>query len=73
MSYVSAPQTVLPPHLVESRGGVNLCSACLQAFDADSKPSISVAFKNHVLDVHRPKEDAAARSLKQIKPVEDVG
>jgi hypothetical protein len=46
---------VLPPYLVEARG-VKRCSHCQHPFDADSKPSLSAAFKKHVLDLHRAKQ-----------------
>ena len=60
---VLSPHKLLPPHLVEL-GGVKRCSHCQQRFDADSKPSISTAFKKHVLDIHRAKEEAAQDSAK---------
>ena len=43
---------VLPPHLIESKG-VKRCSVCMHPFDADSKPSLSAVFKEHVMEVHR--------------------
>ena len=42
----------LPPHLIVSRG-VKRCSDCNQAFPVDSKPSLSTAFKKHILETHR--------------------
>jgi hypothetical protein len=43
---------VLPPYLIESNG-TKRCSKCSTAFNADSKPSVSAAFKEHVIEVHR--------------------
>ena len=43
-------KTQLPPHLVEL-----CCSVCKLPFDANAKPSLSAAFKLHVLSVHRTK------------------
>ena len=54
---------VLPAHLIESRG-LNRCSLCAISFDASSKPSISAAFKKHVLEVHRAKEGVAQNGAK---------
>jgi hypothetical protein len=60
------PPGGLPPYLVESRG-VKRCSRCQHPFDADSKPSLSTAFKRHVLEVHRAKE-AAGQNGAKTKP-----
>lgn len=43
----------LPPHLAE-RNESKCCSACGQQFSIDSEPTLSVAFRRHVLEVHRP-------------------
>jgi hypothetical protein len=57
------PRKPLPPNLIEAHG-VKRCSVCLQTFDADSKPSISVAFEKHVLEVHRDREGLERRPAK---------
>ena len=56
---------VLSPHLIESKG-VKRCSVCKHPFDADSRPSLSAAFKRHVIEVHKsamPRE--AVKSAKR--------
>ena len=53
----------LPPHLIDSRD-VKRCSVCLLPFDANSKPSISAAFKKHIHEVHRAKEGVAQNGTK---------
>ena len=63
MYTVPVPPTVLPPYLTASHGS-KCCSLCHQSFPADSKPSISTAFKQHVLEVHRAKQEAGQDSAK---------
>jgi hypothetical protein len=41
------------PHLV-SYGLLNRCSACGHTFPADVKPSMSVAFADHLAKAHQP-------------------
>ena len=48
------PKKQLPPHLIEI-DGKKCCSACKRPFDMDSKPSLSAAFKTHVLSEHSAK------------------
>jgi hypothetical protein len=42
----------MPAHLIEL-GGVKRCSVCKLAFNANSKPSLSRAFRKHVTDAHK--------------------
>ena len=42
-----------PPHLIK-RNGEKCCSVCKKVFTADSKPSVSKAFVEHVRNEHRP-------------------
>jgi hypothetical protein len=60
---VPPPHNGLPPYLITSRG-VKRCSVCQQPFEADSKPSMSAAFKKHVLNVHRAKEGLGQNGAK---------
>jgi hypothetical protein len=65
-------KTFLPPHLIDVRG-VSCCSVCRHAFDTNSKLSIGVAFRMHILDVHTAKAPSKrSRGLKQIEPTENV-
>jgi hypothetical protein len=43
----------LPPHLTE-RGGVKICSECKKVFPIESVPTLSQAFRTHVLTAHLP-------------------
>jgi len=51
---VSLP--VLPPHLIE-QNGKKVCSACRQEIHKASQPSLSQAFRTHVIEKHKPKDD----------------
>jgi hypothetical protein len=41
----------LPPHLIESNGQ-QVCSLCKEPFGSDVQPSLSFAFRKHVIGVH---------------------
>jgi len=43
----------LPPHLFAD-GDLKRCSVCGHPFDPDVKPSMSVAFSDHLSKAHRP-------------------
>jgi hypothetical protein len=48
-----AEKTAREPHLFAD-GDLKCCSACGHPFDPDVKPSMSVAFADHVLKAHKP-------------------
>ena len=43
----------LPPHLFAD-GDLKRCSVCGHPFEPDVKPSMSVAFSDHLSKAHRP-------------------
>ena len=62
----------MPAHLFDDHG-VKRCSVCKMPFPPDVKPSMSVAFAQHVLKAHQPgqtSEDvnqAAARIVGRLR------
>ena len=44
---------VPPPHLIDN-GTLKRCSVCGYPFSLDVKPSMSVAFADHLLKAHKP-------------------
>jgi hypothetical protein len=58
------------PHLIDD-GGIKRCSVCKFPFHPDVKPSLTVAFTEHLAKAHRPgqtREDvnqAAARIVRE--------
>ena len=46
-------KTESEPHLIAD-GNLQRCSVCGYAFPADVRPSMSVAFADHLLKVHNP-------------------
>jgi len=63
-------ETKLSPHLIAD-GNVKRCSVCGYPFPADVKPSMSVAFSDHLLKAHKPGQptedmnQAAARIVRE--------
>ena len=61
---------LLAPHLVDHRG-IKVCSVCTQSFATISGPSLSVAFRKHVEEVHSEKkrrdgvDQAAAQAARE--------
>jgi hypothetical protein len=47
------PSLKLPPRLIAD-GDLQRCSICEYPFPADVRPSMSVAFADHLLKAHRP-------------------
>lgn len=58
------------PHLIAD-GKLQRCSVCGYPFQADEKPSMSVAFAEHLMKAHKPSQtsedfsQAAARMVKE--------
>ena len=59
----------LPPHLFAD-GDLKRCSVCGHPFDPDVKPSMSVAFSDHLSKTHRPgqtSEDFSQAAVRVVK------
>jgi hypothetical protein len=59
----------LPPHLFAD-GDLKRCSVCGHPFDSDVKPSMSVAFADHVLKDHKlgqTTEDASQAAARIVR------
>ena len=50
------------PHLITD-GKLQRCSVCGYPFQADVRPSMSVAFAEHLMNGHKP-----ARTAKEVRP-----
>jgi hypothetical protein len=48
-----AEKTAREPNLIDD-GGVMRCSVCKFPFDSDVKPSLTVAFTEHLFKAHKP-------------------
>ena len=59
----------VPPHLVPD-GKLERCSVCGYPFPTDVRPSMSVAFAEHLLKAHRPgqtTEDSSQAALRVVR------
>jgi hypothetical protein len=57
------------PHLIPD-GNVNRCSVCGYPFPADVRPSLSVAFAQHLLKAHQSgqtTEDSSQAALRVVR------
>ena len=62
-------KAALPPRLIAS-GEVQRCSVCGYPFPADVRPSMSVAFAEHLLKAHQPgqtTEDSSQAALRVVR------
>jgi hypothetical protein len=59
----------LPPHLIPD-GELERCSVCGRPFPPDAKPSVSLAFSEHLRNAHKPGqtiEDASQAALRIVR------
>jgi|SRR5271167_1914078 len=69
----TVPNSKLAPQLIAD-GNLKRCSVCGYPFQPDVKPSMSVAFSDHLLKAHKPgqtTEDLSQAAVRTVKEATD--